>query len=167
MAKKRGLTKGEKCKAAVGGFLASYRLGLDAWALGLCGILILPLLVWAFYSPANDVFRQAPTDALRIFGYIFLALSAVVLVFVVKQEQKPVDFFSPFAVFALLSVILYLVAWVFYFAAYVNIAVLLFLTILPCTGLGCFAAMRRNYFALVPILIFFALQLSYTCIYIL
>ena len=89
----------------------------------------------------------------------------LVFILVVRKERGPFSFFSPYAVFCLLSVILYYAAWIFYFTAYVNAAVLLFLAVLPCTAIGCLAALRKNYFALLPLLVFFILHLTWTCIH--
>ena len=164
---KKQLTRREKCAAAVRGFFGKYRYGVDFLAIGLFAVLLLPTIVWACWSPGNDVLRAAPTDALEVCGYIFEAISVVLLVFIVRREKRVADPSSPFFIFALLSVILYLVAWVFYFCAYVNNAVLIFMTVLPCTALGCFAALRRDLFVFPPLAVFFALHLARTCIYLL
>lgn len=151
--------------ASVRDFLGKYRLGVDFWAAGLFELLLLPNFVWWFYSPANDVLRTAQSDVLEIFAHIFEAFTLLVFILVVRKEHGPFSFFSPYAVFCLLSVILYYAAWIFYFTAYVNAAVLLFLAVLPCTAIGCLAALRKNYFALLPLLVFFALHLTWTCIH--
>ena len=164
MKRKRQKTKFEKFQDAVNAFFGKFTFGIDYWALGLFGVLMLPNIVWWCFSPANDVLRYINSPAaLDVFSYIFQALTLAVLVFVVRRDRvgQKVEPWTAFFTFTVMSLILYYVAWIFYFCAYVNIAVVLFLAIFPCTALGCFAFLRKNWIALFPLVIFTALHLSF------
>ena len=164
MKRKRQKTKFEKFQDAVKGFFGKFTFGIDYWAIGLFGVLLLPNIVWWCFSPENDILRhfQSP-PALDVFSYIFQALTLAVLVFVVRKDSvgQKVEFWSAFFIFTVMSLILYYIAWIFYFCSYLNVAVILFLAIFPCTALGCFAFFRKNWLALFPLAIFVALHLSF------
>ena len=166
MKRKRELTKFEKFQEAVKDFFGNFRFGIDFWALGLFGILMLPTIVWWCYSPAHDVLRTFSTTAMDVFAYIFQAITIALLVFVVRKDgnTRSIDYKSIFFLFGILSLVLYYAAWVYYFCAWVNIAVMLFMAVFPCTALGCFAALRKNWLAFLPLILFFALHLSSTFI---
>lgn len=164
MKHKREKTKFEKFQDAVKEFFAGYRFGVDFWAIGLFGLLMLPNIVWWCYSPGNDVLRHiAAPPALDVFSYIFQILTLGVLMFVARsdREDQRINFESPFFTFELISLVLYYAAWIFYFCAFVNIAVLLFMAVFPCVALGCFAFLRRNWIALAPLAVFAALHLAW------
>lgn len=166
MKRKREKTKIEKMKDWVREFFAQYRFGIDFWALGLFVVLMLPTVVWWCWSPGYDILRKVAshTVAMDVFAYIFQGITVFLLVFVVKKERGRINVESAFFLFTLLSLFLYYAAWVFYFCAYVNIAVLIFMAVFPCTALGCYAALRKNWLALVPVALFFALHLASTLV---
>ena len=147
-------------------FFAQFRLGVDLWALGLFVLLMIPNVIWWCWSPGYDILRnvESKTVAMDVFAYIFQAVSIAVLVFVVRREQARIKPDEMFFMFTVLSLFLYYAAWVFYFCAYVNVAVIIFLAVFPCTALGCFAALRKNWIALLPVVLFFAWHLASTLI---
>ncbi len=155
--------KQQKKTAAGRGFLSKFRFGFDFWGLGLFVLLLVPNIVWWCFSPENDVLRQiSAPPALDVFAYIFEAVTVAAILIIVRREAKGLPRFdSPFFTFTVMSVVLYIAAWVFYFCGNVNFAVLLFMGVFPCTALGCYAAMRKNWLVLCPLAVFTALHLAW------
>ncbi len=157
-------TKLQSAVSAVKDFFGGFRLGIDFWAIIPVVLLFVPNVIWWSWSPADDILRYASfPPALDVFAFIFEGITFAVLLFVLNRgtSGKRLSFESPFFTFTLMATILSLAAWVFYFCGQSNIAVLIFLAVFPCAALGCFAALRRNWIAFLPLVVFTALHVSW------
>lgn len=142
-------------------FFKKYRMGWDYFAILLFLCLLVPTFIWLGVRKAGDVLSAASLcPEVDIAGYVFLGVTAFVAAFVVRKDREKINFYSfPFLFFAL-SLALYFAAWIFYFCGYENWAVFLFLALFPCTAIASYAVLRKNWFALVPLAVFFSLHLS-------
>lgn len=153
---KRKLSVRERAK----NFLKTYEFGVDLWAVGLfCGTFLLNLLSWCLMP--HVYLLKGGNAGMYAAAYVFLALAGLTLCFLRKRgEGRDPDFGSPFFLFFCLFAVLGVSAWGFYLAAYVNWAVLLFLAVFPAAAHAMAAVLRKNWFALVPTAVSFALFLS-------
>lgn len=69
--------------------------------------------------------------------------------------------FSKLIVPAILMIVLYFTGWILYYCAIVNPAVIILLTIPPCTSFILYTADRKNFIALIPAVIFLICHVVY------
>ena len=146
-------------------FLEQYKIGLDFWALVLFALIMLPNIVYWCIPAFSDLDVNSATDtAARVFQVIGVAL----LLFLVqkpqekKQASEKKPFFDSLFMMVTLLLLLYYAAWIIYFCGTLNVAILLFLAGCPCIALALFALERRNFFALVPLIVFSVLHIVAT-----
>lgn len=138
--------------------------GFDLWGLLLFAAIMIPNFIWFLVPAPNDILREdSLTPALDIAATVFQVISVCVLVLFVQKGRK-IKWDSPFTVTAGLFLLCYIIAWVFYYLSFVNIAVILSLALLPCMSLLAYEAERRNYFAILPTFLFAVLHLTSACI---
>ncbi len=154
--KGRKLTARERARD----YLGTYGLGLDLWALGLLGLFfLLNMLSWCVVP--FGYLLEGQNAGMGIAGYVLEAVAGLVLVFVRRKDaRKNPDFGSLFFLLFCLFTFLGAVAWGFYLFDYVNWAVLLFIAVFPAAAHTAYAILRRNWFALVPTAVSFALFLT-------
>lgn len=140
-------------------FLKNYKPGVDLWGLVLFGLLLLPNVV---YWCIPKEYHLGGSGALDIAAKVFQAISLVLLVFVVRREREKFSFSSPMIYFSSLFLLLYYIAWIFFFCGYGNAAVLLFLAGCPCVTLLLFEIWRKNWIALFPTAVFSVLHIVAT-----
>lgn len=135
-----------------------YQTGFDFWALVVYALILLPYIVYWCLPTVTGLEYGAVTTVSQIFG----ALSALILILVVRKErEKKLLFDSAFTSISLL-IMLYLTAWIILFCGKLNFAVTLFVMISPCLALLLLAVDRKNILASVPIAVFFVLQIVAT-----
>lgn len=142
-------------------FLKQYSLGLDKWALVLFAIIILPNIIAGCVPAFSSRFHE--NGPLEIAAIVFQVFAIALLVFVVRRERESLSLSLPIVV-ALLALICDWIAWIFFFCNYLNVAVWLFLAVMPCIALICFEIERKNVFALPFTVIFSVLHIVSTCI---
>ncbi len=156
MKKKQKRTFTQKCKA----FLGEYLLGIDFWALGLFGVLLLPNFIFWCWQPVDLLLRSA-TQSLYFTSFVFTAIACAVLMFVRHEDEARDPRFSSMCfLFTCLFAALTLAGWAFYLANYVNWAVVIFLAVFPNAAMITYAILRRNYFALPLIAVSLALSIA-------
>lgn len=138
--------------------------GFDLWGLLLFAAIMIPNFIWFGVPAPNDVMREESlTPALDIAATVFQVISVCLLVLFVHKGRK-VTWDSPFTVAAGLFLLCYIIAWIFYYCSFVNVAVILSLALMPCLSLLAFEWERRNDLAIPPTAIFAILHLISTCI---
>lgn len=153
-------SKKRKKTAQTANFLRAYRLGVDFWGLGLFGVLfILNLACWC--ALPNVYFCNASSAGMYAAAYVLQAVACLILTFVRHEDEgRDPNFSSALFLFFAIAVLLSVVSWIFYLAQYLNWAVLIFLAVFPTAAVALLACMRRNWFALVPAAVSFALWLA-------
>ena len=138
--------------------------GFDLVGLILFAAIMVPNLVWFGVPAPNDVMREpSQTPALDIAATVFQVIAVAALVCFVQKGRK-IKFDSPFFVSSALFFICYIIAWIFYYCAFINIGVIVSLALCPCFSLLAYEGERRNYFALPPTAIFAVLHTLSSCI---
>ena len=141
-----------KAKRMLRELFEPYTRGLDIWACVFCGIFFAINFVWWCYSPVYDLLRvDGAALGLYIAGFIAAMGGFALLILCVREEEERINFDSPYFLFAVLSLAMYVAAWIFYECAYLNFAVFLFLGIFPTVAMMCYALLKKNYLALVPV----------------
>lgn len=148
-------------------FLNGYRIGADRLALAFVGVMLLPNLVsWilcgALAGQLPPYRNPYARNGVNIAAAVFLGLSLIPLVGVVRRERKKFSLFSACGTVTFLAVMLYYISWIFYFCDYGNVAVLLFLAFCPAAAFLCFEGERRNFFAMAPTALFAVLHIAAT-----
>ncbi len=133
-----------------------YKWGCDLLGVLLFALLMLPNIV---YWCIPDFTGLDGNKILSAVGYVFQALGIAATVALLHKERKPFSFFSLTGLLTWLFLLLYYIAWIFYFCNFYNIAVVLFLTVAPCVSLLAFQAERKNFPAMVPTGVFAILHL--------
>ena len=124
-----------------------YKWGFDLLGVLLFALVMLPNIV---YWCIPDFTGLDGNQIAAIIGYPFEALGVAAMIFLVRKEQKKFAFLSLGGLLTWLFLLLYYIAWIFYFCDFYNVAVVLFLTAAPCAALLGFQAERKNYIAMVP-----------------
>ncbi len=146
-------------------FTENYAVAPDKTGIVLTGLLLLPNIVSWIMAAAREMYGNPyATGGLNIAALVFLILSLPALCLLVKRERGKFDFFAPFATFAVIFLLLYYIAWVFYFCSYGNIAVRVFLAVCLPLSLLTYEADRRNFPAMVPTVLFAALHIAATAV---
>ncbi len=128
-------------------FFKDYKWGIDLLGVLLFALVMLPNIV---YWCIPDFTGLDGNQILAIIGYPFQALGLAAMIVLVRKEQKRFSFLSLAGLLTWFCLLLYYIAWVFYFCDFYNIAVVLFLTVAPCAALLSFQAERKNYIAMAP-----------------
>ena len=144
-------------------FFKAYKIGVDLWAILLFALVMLPNIV-AFSVPKFSALLDAETGTLEITATVFQVIFVALLIFIVHEGKRRLNFRSPLVILCGGALVCYYVAWICLFCAAVNAAVYLALAIFPCVAFLVFEVERRNFFALVPTAVFSILHLISSCI---
>ncbi|MCM1578033.1 MAG: hypothetical protein NC078_04460 [Ruminococcus sp.] len=131
-----------------------YKFGFEPWGAALFIVIMLPGIVWTFVPAVNDILRaESVTKELDGVGSMFRALSAAAVCFVKNRDAQKRGL-SPFISAVIGCCLLYYGSWAAYYGGIASAAVILGLTVPPCTAFLFFAIDRKNYAAVVPIAAF-------------
>lgn len=132
----------------------NYRLNFDPWCLLLFLLIMVPNLIWLIIPAPNDILRISSTvEILDTIAVIFQVTMLLTLCFFKNTKAKPIRL-SPLLWITIISCLLYFICWVLYYNDFTNSVIILGLAILPCLAFLLFAIDRKNWLALIPILIF-------------
>ena len=141
--------------------MRKYKIFFDIWGLLLFLLIMVPNFIWFAVPAPQDVLRTesvtAPIDAVASVCQI---LFAAALCFVVNTEREPLRL-------TLLTGgctgcgLLYYAGWLLYYLGFAGPAVILLLTVPPCFAFLLFAVDRKNFIAVIPIVVFSVCHLIY------
>lgn len=142
--------------------LRKYRLTFDPWGLLLFLLVMLPNLIWFAVPAPNDILRrESVTPALDGIASVCQVLLAAALCVIVNRERERLRP-SPLIGACIACGLLYYLGWGLYYLGIVHPAVILLLTVPPCLCFLFFALDRKNYMAVIPIVVFTVCHLIYS-----
>lgn len=144
--------------------IKDYKFSFGISAAVLFAIVMLPNIIWAFAPSQNDILRnESQTQVLDVFATVFQVLMIATLC-ILKNKNASKLCFSPFIICTMAFCVLYYLCWILYYCQIARGGVILGMCIFPCLTFVAFCADRKNYIALAPAIVFFALHLASTII---
>ena len=141
-----------------------YKFGFNVSALILIAIILLPNIIWGFVPAKNDILRaESKTEILDIFATVFQVMLIAALCILQNKNAEKLRL-SAFTSICAAFCVLYCICWILYYCAVVHITVIIGLCVFPCMSFAFFALDRKNYAALIPIVIFTVLHFTSTAI---
>lgn len=138
-----------------------YKFRFNLSALVLFLLIMLPNLYWFAVPAPQDILRTpSVTGALDTAASVFQALMVAALC-LIRAVPGPRLHLTPLIGAALVALVLYLAAWICYYAGFATLLVLLTLCVAPCLSFLFYAIDRRNFPALVPAALFTICHLIY------
>ena len=134
---------------------------ITQWQFNLYGLLLfatimLPNIIWFLVPAKNDILRTtSATPIIDTAASIFQVIMVICLCFVKKNHYRKYDWLS------IICIAAYFACWIFYYCAIVNTAVILGLCLFPCLAFIFYEIRIKNYFALMPTIIFTILHLIF------
>lgn len=134
--------------------LKNFKMGFNIGGLILFLIIMLPNFYWFAFPAPNDILRNnSVTASLDMIASVCQVLMAIALcIFINKNSAK--HKISFLMVLTIVCCSLYFIGWIFYYQGVTNSVVILDLCISPCLAFLFYALDRRNYIAVIPIVIF-------------
>ena len=134
--------------------MKDYQIRFDGWGLTLFLFILLPNLIWLAVPAPDDILRlDSMTRHLDAIALAFQILLAVSLVFL-KNRQCPAMHWSFTTISTTLFTLLYYMCWWFYYQGHTSQYLLLGLCVFPCLALLFFAIARKNWIALIFVVLF-------------
>lgn len=141
--------------------MQKYRLHFNIFALILFFIIMLPNFYWFSVSAPNDILREeSVTEILDTIASVSQILMVIALCIFINKDSKRIRM-TPLIIASAVSCLLYFTAWIFYYHGIANTVVILALCIFPCLAFLLFAVDRKNFIAVIPIVIFSVCHLLY------
>ena len=134
---------------------------IPEWKFNIYGLLLfvtimLPNIIWLLVPAKNDILRTtSATPIIDTAASIFQVIMVICLCFVKKNHYRKYDLLS------IICIAAYFACWIFYYCAIVNAAVILGLCLFPCLAFIFYEIRTKNYFALMPTIIFTILHLIF------
>lgn len=144
--------------------MRKYRLALDPWGLLLFLLIMLPNFIWFAVPAPNDILRrESVTPVLDGIASVCQVLLAAALCVIVNRERGRLRL-TPLIFASLCCGGLYAAGWMFYYAGLAGPPVIVLLTLPPCLCFLFFALDRKNYAAVIPIVVFTACHSIYSIV---
>ena len=131
-----------------------YRFGFDIWGLILFLIIMIPNFVWFAVPAPNDLLREESVTAVfDMIASICQVIMIILLCVLINNHVKKRNA-SRSIVICAVCVTLYFVSWILYYNGITNAVVIVGLTLFPCMAFQFYAMDRKNFIAMIPIVIF-------------
>lgn len=141
--------------------LKKYSFGFDFLGLSLFVLVMIPNFIWFAVPAPNDILRtDSLTPIIDVIGSISQVIFIAAMCMLVKKDVEKIRF-SKLIIAALIMVVLYFTGWILYYCGFVNSAVIILLTIPPCTAFILYTVDRKNFIAVIPGVIFTICHIIY------
>lgn len=141
--------------------MQKYRLHFNIFGLILFLLIMIPNFYWFSVPAPNDILREeSVTKILDTIATVSQVLMAIALCIFINKDSKRIRI-TPLIIASAVSCLLYYIAWIFYYHGIANTVVILALCIFPCLAFLFFAVDRKNFIAVIPIVIFSVCHLFY------
>lgn len=141
--------------------LKKYKIGFDAWALLLFLVVMLPNFYWFAFEAPNDVLRgDSITPTIDMMASICQVVMVVALCMIKRRDVTKIKW-SVKLLFVVLSYLVYLCSWIFYYHGNVNSFIIIALCLAPCLTFGFYAYDRKNVPVFIPLFIFGLCHLTF------
>lgn len=141
--------------------LRKYRMGFDIWGLIIFIAVMLPNCYWFACEAPDDVLRdESITPVIDMIGSVCQVAMVAALCVVKRQDIQGVKLGARIYG-ALVSYVIYIVSWIFYYQGYVNAYVIIALCVAPCLTFGLYAYDRKNIPAVIGVIAFAICHITY------
>lgn len=141
--------------------MKKYKFAFDIWALVLFLFIMIPNFIWLAIPAQNDILRvDSITKTIDSIASVAQVLMIAILCIMRNSESKKLSL-TPLIASVGVFCLLYYVSWLAYYHGFVGTIVILGLTVLPCLAFLLYAIDRKNYIAMIPIIIFSVGHLIY------
>lgn len=138
-----------------------YKFGFQIWGVVLFLIVMIPNFIWFAIPAPNDVLRATSiTPIVDMVASVFQVIMIILLCAIVNKNAIKLCL-SKWIFMCLICLALYFISWVLYYFGLVNSIIVLGLTVPPCMVFLLYSIDRKNYVAIVPIIIFTICHLLY------
>lgn len=143
--------------------LKTHKFGFDFYAALLFAAVMIPNIIWAFVPAPKDMLRiPSATPELDIVATVFQVLAIASLVIIVYKNADRRN--TLLSLTAYIPTAAYFVCWIVYYCGAVSYLLVVLMAILPCAAFIVYAALRRNFIAIVITSVFLILHLVSTII---
>lgn len=134
--------------------MKKYKFSFDVWGLAIFLIIMIPNFIWFAVPASNDILRtESQTAVIDTIGSVCQVLFVAALCLIVNKNCDKLRF-TPKIIAVTCCLLIYFAGWVFYYAGITAPPVMICLTVPPCLAFLFFALDRKNYIAVIFILIF-------------
>lgn len=142
--------------------MQKYKFSFDPWGLLLFLLVMLPNCIWFIIPAPHDILRQESiTPVLDGIASVCQFLLVSALCFILNRTREKLRY-TPLIFAVSACVLLYILGWGFYYAGFTGLPVIALLTVPPCLSFLFFALDRKNYIAVIPIMVFTVCHLIYS-----
>lgn len=144
--------------------IKNYGIGFSLTALIFYLAQLLPNIIWMFRPPVNNPLAEnsSPYLAMDVCEQLFGILMMLTLVFVVRRD-KTLNNIGCF-VLAGGAMLTYYICWILYYNGITDPYMFVIgMACMPVVAFGAFGVWRKNYFMLIPDLIFAIFHIVITC----
>ena len=149
------------CSETNSKLMRKYRISFEIWGLLLFLLIMIPNFIWLAIPAPQDILRNesitAPIDAIASVCQIILIAA---LCAIVNTEREALRL-TPLVLGSIACGLLYYTGWILYYLGFTKPVVILLLTVPPCLAFLFFAIDRKNFAAVIPIVIFSVCHLIY------
>ena len=135
--------------------LRDYKIGFDIGGLLLFVLIMTPNFIWFFVQAPDDVLRvESTTPMIDAIASVCQILMIVALCVIINTRGNKTKLSNKLIISCLICCLVYFIAWILYYRGFVNVGILLSLTIFPCLAFLLYEIDRKNSIAVVPTVIF-------------
>lgn len=141
--------------------MQKYTVSFDIGGLLLVLLIMIPNFIWSAVPAPHDILRaQSATPFLDRIASVCQVLFVTALCAFVDKKRDALRL-TPLICGCAGSGALYYAGWILYYLGFINTPVILLLTVPPCLAFLLFAIDRKNFIAVIPIMIFSVCHLIY------
>ena len=141
--------------------MCKYRISFDIWGLLLSLFIMIPNFIWFAVPAPQDILRnESVTEIIDAIASVCQIVFVAALCAVVNKERETLRL-TPYIGGCIGCGLLYYAGWLLYYLGLTAPAVILLLTVPPCLAFLFFAVDRKNFAAVIPIVIFSVCHLIY------
>lgn len=141
--------------------LKKYKFGVDAYAAVLFLLIMLPNFVWFAFPAPNDILRSASqTPLLDAAASLLQTIMVALMCLLKRRDAAAVRLSSGWVLSAGSFCLCYYAVWLAYYRGHVGAAVILGQCIFPSLSFAAYQLDRRNWPALLVLVLFTLLHLA-------
>ena len=138
-----------------------YRFGFDFRGLLLFVLVMIPNFIWFALPAPNDVLlAESITPVIDVIGSVAQVMFIAAMCMLVRKDVEKIRF-TKLIIAVFIMVILYFTGWILYYCGFVNLAVIILLTLPPCGAFIFYTVDRKNFISLIPAVIFTICHIIY------
>ncbi len=131
-----------------------YKFAFNLWAIILFLAMMLPYVYWFIIPAPNDILRtKSVTPILDNVASICQTITIALLCLIQRNDVGRLRWSST-VLCTVIWYVTYIVTWFFYYQGNTHSIIIVLLCLMPCLALGSYMMDRKNYLAILPLLLF-------------